>query len=135
MQFKALYHSYIFNSIDELATFIGFRAILLYFGKNSKILLYFINISKYFFLLIQVKNWSYMQFKALFKSFKTSIWNIYFVILVLKILRKIKYMINSKSRFTSCIFPKLRIKLEDCYKSQNRRVYSYVIPYEMWGIK
>ena len=37
-----------------------------------------------------------MQFKALLKSFKTSIWNIYFVILVLKILRKIKCMVNSK---------------------------------------
>ena len=80
---------YIFNSINELANFIGFGAILDCLWKNLKNIVIFYKYFQIFFLLIKLENF-YMQFKDLFKSFKTNIWNIYAVILILKILRIVK---------------------------------------------
>ena len=83
MQFNALYNSYTINSIDELAIFNGFRDILDYMWKKLKNIVIFYKNSQIFFLLWNLENYIYMQFKALFKSFKMSIWNIYTAILVI----------------------------------------------------
>ena len=127
MQFKALYNGYIFNSINDLAIFIGFRAILDYLWKKLKNIVIFYKYFQIFFLLIKIENYCNMQFKALFTSFKTNIWNIYAVILILKILRIIKYYrANSKSRFTNCIMSLVRVRLGVAYESQNNdKIHNY----------
>ena len=49
MQFKALYNSYIINSIDELAIFNGFRDILDYMWKKLKNIVIFYKYFQIFF--------------------------------------------------------------------------------------
>ena len=110
MQFKALYNGYIFNSINDLAIFIGFRAILDYLWKKLKNIVIFYKYFQIFFLLIKIENYCNMQFKALFTSFKTNIWNIYAVILILKILRIIKSYRPIQNQDSQNVFcPKLEL--------------------------
>ena len=85
MQFKALYNGYIFNSINELASFIGFRAILDCSWKNLKNIVIFYKYFQIFFLVFsQIIQYSSktnkdskiinrVEYIAIIKSFKLHI--------------------------------------------------------------